>query len=373
MTFTLTCIAAELSRALQLVSQVAGRDKMLPILRAVRITAKSGSASISATNMDHGATATIAADGDGVIYVDASMISVKAGAIRPDKPVTISSEDGKTATMVQGRTRYTLPLLDGSAFPGDMTEAVKADPVHIAAGPLIRAFTVAPDAINPSLANTFDMGALCDMSDGRFRVVSTTGKMISVFEAEIPPLPVSVVMPVNAMATIKGMFSGAETLNISATDRAVSISADGLTYRTKLIEGKYVDWAPVTAKWLAAVPHTLTALGADVIDMLDRAAAIAEDKTKDGPALAARVVVSEGGLSVTARNRSGEDSADECECTATVPAEFLVSMSWLRKFIANIGAQRIRIRYSDQPNTPIVISPDEDGRDDYRIVMPMRA
>lgn len=374
-TFTLTCIAAELSRALQLVSQVAGRDKMLPILRAVRITAKSGSASISATNMDHGATATIAAEGDGVIYVDASMISVKAGAIRPDKPVTISSEDGKTAAMVQGRNRYTLPLLDGEAFPSVMTGSVNGPSVTMTAGPLLAALSVSPDAITPSSDRAIGMGALLDMSDGKFRVVAGNGQIFSVIEVDAPPLAVSdAIVPLGAIGSICGMFKEADSIDVVLTDDAMSIKADGLVYRTKLVEMKYPDWqAAVKRQAGDNLDGSAVLVASDVADTTKRASAIAEDSNKqNGTFIPIRIIIKDGELGMVTQNSRGEVGEDACACDGP-DGSFGVNAINLRKMVSNIGSMDVCIRYSTTANDqPIVIHASPSERENFRIVMPIR-
>lgn len=376
MTFQLTCMAGELARALSLATQVSGREKQIPILRAVRIAATKTACTIAATNNDHGMAVTIAAEGDGVVYVDASMIAPKSAVLRHDKPVTITGdEDGKNITVTQSRTRWKIPVLDGAdSFPTDMTKAVKGKSVKMTAGPFLHALSIAPDAIWPGIARTFDMGALLDMGDGKFRVISTNTKVFSVIELDAPALQVEqIIFPNDAMSAVRSLFKDADELEIVATADAMSISAERLIYRTKLVEGQFPDWRKAVEKQAgAALDGEAIASSTAIIETLDRAAAIAEDKNKDGAVLGVRVQIGDGEFSAKATNRTGEEGEDSCECPGS-EGLFGVSATHLRKMIGNLGSRDVRLTYSTtDPEKPVVVHAHPAERENYRLVMPMR-
>lgn len=374
MTFTLTCMAGELARALSLVSQVTGKEKQVPILKAVRIHVERGSASVSATNNDHGATVTFAAEGDGTAYIDAALIAPKSKVLRPGQPVEIVSKTGKTATIKQGVTEWKLPLLaDGDdTFPIAMTEPVPGDPISMTAGPLLRALAVAPDAIWAGVGKTADMGALLDMGEERFRVISTNGKVVlSVVEIDAPTLPATVVIPNGAMATLRSMFGEADELQIVANTAAMSASCDGVTYRTKLVEGHYPNWrGVVTTQAGPLLDGEATADTSAILETIDRAAAIAGIGGTD--VLAARIKIAGGEFSISTKNRNGEEGHDVCPCAGT-DGQFTIPVSFMRKMIANIGSKTVTLRYSTTDHEkPVAIHAVSADRDDYRLVMPMR-
>lgn len=372
MTFRLTCMAGELARALQLASQTAGREKQIPILRAVRIAVTKDGATISATNNDHGVTVSIAAEGEGTAYVDIGLILPKAQVMRPSQPVTLTSEDGKFIEMKQGRTGLKAPMLDGDAFPVDMTKAVDGKGITVAAGPLLHAFSVAPDAIWPGISQPMYMGALLDMEGGKFRVVATSGKVLSVMELDIPAFDRSIIIPNEAMAAIRSMFKDAETLEIVATESALSVSGNEVTYHTRLIEGRFPDWRRVVAG--ENIENIATIDPAEVLGAVIRASAVSEEKAKDGSFLAVWVNIDDGELLAKASSKIGEAGEDTCP-TDGPAGEFVVNSIHIRRMLGNIGASKATITYPTtyNPDVPVIIRAYPSERENYRAISQVRA
>lgn len=373
--FKLTCMAGELARALSLASQAAGREKQIPILRAVRIVVTKSGATISATNNDHGVAVTIAAEGEGTAHIDIGLILPKAQVMRGNQPVTLSSEDGKFLDMKQGRTSLRAPILDGDAFPVDMTKAVKGKPVTFTASTLLSALSMATDAIEPGLTRSVDMGALMDMGDGKFRIVAGTGKVFSVVELDLPALQVQeIILPHAAISSIGSLFREDDEMQVVATDNALSISTDSLTYRTKLVEDKYPEWRPILSRQAGDnLDGTATASRADLVDAIKRAAAIGEDSNKqNGTFIPIKAKIGGGEFVLTTKNSRGEEGEDACECDG-VNGVFGVNAIALKKMTDNLGSSSVRIRYSttDQ-NGPIVVHAHPSERDNYRVIMPVR-
>ena len=372
--FQLTCMAGELARALSLASQVSGREKQVPILRAVRIDASKKGATFSATNMDHGVRVNIAAEGSGTAYVETALIEPKAAALRSDQPVSIAADkDGKFITVTQGKTRWRVPILLGDGFPDSACSPISGNPVQVPSGPLFAAIDIAKEAINPGLANSYDMGALFDMQDG-FRIVSTTSKKFSIVQIDAPVLPVSFILPNSAMAVIGHMFRASDVLAIIATPDAITVTADDVMYKTKLIEQKYADWRKALAKQVVGLDGQCVISARELIETINRASMIAEDKTKDGAALGVRVHLAEGEFLASAKNRSNEEGSDACAFEGDA-GDFVVSALFLRQMVGTMSSDKIRIRFAPtDPEKPIAIYQEPAGAlDNFRIVMPMRA
>lgn len=375
MTFTLTCQAGDLARALTLAAQTAGKEKQIPILRAVRIDVSSTSATISATNNDHGVATRIAAEGEGIAHIDLSLILPKAQVMRQNQPVTITSEDGKFIEMKQGRTKLTAPVLDGDAFPVDMTKALDGSPVTLTAGPLLAALSVAPDAIDPGISRSVDMGALVDSADDKFRIVSGNGKVFMVTEIDLPAMAIKeFILPHAAISSICSLFRESDALQVVATENAVSISTDTLTYRTKLVEDRYPDWRAAVSRQAGDNLDAVAIVSrVEFVDAIKRAGAIGEDSNKqNGSFVPIRGHVGGGELTLTAKNSRGEEGEDAIACEGQ-EGSFGVNAIALKRMTENLGSGSVRIRYSSKdPSQPIVVHAEPNDRDNYRVIMPVR-
>lgn len=373
--FTLTCQAGDLARALTLAAQTAGKEKQIPILRAVRIDVSDKFAIISATNNDHGVATRIAAEGEGIAHIDLSLILPKAQVMRQNQPVTITSEDGKFIEMKQGRTKLTATVLDGDAFPVDMTKALDGSPVTLTAGPLLAALSVAPDAIDPGISRSVDMGALVDSADGRFRIVSGNGKVFMVTEIDLPAMEIKeFILPHAAISSICSLFRESDALQVVATENAVSISTDTLTYRTKLVEDRYPDWRAAVSRQAGDNLDAVAIVSrVEFVDAIKRAGAIGEDSNKqNGSFVPIRGHVGGGELTLTAKNSRGEEGEDAIACEGP-EGSFGVNAIALKRMTENLGSGSVRIRYSSKdPAQPIVVHAEPSDRDNYRVIMPVR-
>lgn len=376
MAFHLKCMAGEFARALSLVSQVSGKEKQVPILRAIKIEVGATAATLIATNTDHAARVDIAADGNGTAYIEAALLVGKAAALRQSQPVEITADDeGKFVSVVQGKTRWKVPLLDGSGFPSAFTTPGKGKKVEIQTAPLFHAFTVVREAITQGIAFSYDMGALLDMDDG-FRAVGTNGKVLAVVQLDAPALPVSIVVPNDAMTAMQALFRDADAIQVAATKDMLAVESDGIWYKTKLIEMPYPDWRRARDKASGELDGSATVALDEFVGTIDRAAAITETRTKDGAALAIKVSMADGEMSITSRNSQiGEEGADVCEYSGEHGGGFTTSGPNLKRMLTTMPGNAVRMAFhTSDPEKAAVLYAEPPGElDNYRIVMPMRA
>lgn len=376
MAFHLKCMAGELSRALSLVSLVSGKEKQVPILRAIKIEVREH-ADLTGTNKDHAARVTIAADGNGTVYIEAALITGKAATLRQSQPVEITGDDdGKFVTVSQGRTRWKVPTMDGSGFPDEFASPGDGKAVQLSTGPFFHALSVVRNAINTgSIAFAYDMGCYLDMTDG-FRVVALDGKMLALVQIDAHPLPASIVFPTDAMSAMQALFRDAETISVVANENTFSAIGDGIFYKTKLIEMPYPDWR-------RARDHAGSELdGSAIINIeefgatIDRAAAITETRTKDGAMLAIKVRLADGEMSFSTSNRGlGEEGSDACEYAGEHSGEFATSGPRLKKMLDTMPGQSVRMTFHQTAtDKAIMLHAEPPGpMENYRILMPMRA
>ena len=367
MTFNLTAQAGDFSRAIHLATAVAGSGKMVPILKACRIVVGKQGGTVSATNGDHGASISFPATGNGECFMDMALISAKASLLKPGQDVTVSGDkDGKFVTVSQGRTRWRVPLVDGDAFPETMTEAVTAKPVTVDRAALWGAISAAEACVDAGDNRIIGRGVYLDSSIG-FIAVAASGRALYGRVAGDTPLPVSVVVPNGSIGAMIGMFRSGATVDVSVTDQAMSVSADGVLYRTKLIEGTYVNWRAVAEMNRKGHDGQVTIPRQAAIDMVSRAAAISFVGAK-GSHLSVRITITADEVHALASNRDGEEGYDAIPATGD-PGTFAMGTDLLLNALSGLDGSDVTLRYSTKDDGPVVIGTD----DDFRLLMNMRA
>jgi len=368
--FTLTCMAAELARAVNLVTFVSGNSRQLAVLKSSMIEVGGGTATIAATDMDHSVRVSFAADGEGLVFIDTAALAQKSGALRPNSPVTISGDE-KSVTISQGKTKWKLPVIDGTAFPLEITKPIPGDAVQIDCAKFVNAMTAARVVVRDLNSGVINMGVYLDANDG-LRAVGGDTRGLSVVEISDATMPISVVVPTGSISAIFGIFRSAETLDIVVTENGMTVSADGVTYRTKLIEQAYVDWRRAQAANIKDLNGSVIMDAADLIGVVKRATAIAEDKSKDGTSVAVRLVFSGGECCATAKNRNGEEGVDYCPAEGD-DASCMVTAGFLLDIAGSFTSERLKISMNTQTEGAIKIEPYPTTEfENVRILMPRR-
>lgn len=370
MTFTLTCIAAELKAAIDTAVTVTSSGVKVPILKAVRIEVSKGKATVIATNTDHAIRAVLACEGKGIVHLDTAALHQKASALRQDQPVTITG-DGKAVTVVQGRTRYKLPELNGDGFPFEFANPDTGTPVAVPRDQFISACTAAHRIVNPKDNRIIARGVYLDMRDG-FHVIAAATQALTVIQIDAPPLPLSLILPSDAIRAIGSIFPDGGVLNVIANEQSMTVVGEFVTYKTKLVEGAYADWRVARDMQTRGLECGASVQSTELVAALNRATAIAEDIGKAGAMIAIRATIADGELTIKARNNAGEDGEDACAADGD-PGTFGVTARNLQTAIDTLPSAGLRIEYIKDGDGPIRITAVPPGAmDNYRVLMPVR-
>lgn len=376
MTFTLTCMAAELARAVSLATQVSGNSKQLNILKSCMIEVRDGQAVIAATDMDHAVRVTLAGEGNGTVFIDTAMLAQKSAALRPNQPVTISGDDSASVMMVQGKTKWKIPLINEAEhkqFPHEITQPVVGDAVDIGAAVFIGAMSAAKAIVREGSASPINMGVFLDTADG-FRAIGADTRGLFMVKMENDPIAVSIIVPNNSISVIGNIFRAADVLAIVATPDAMSVAADGVMYRTKLVDQAYADWRRAYDVQTKSLTASVILDAADLSEAVRRATAIGEEKGKDGTSLAVRLTFADGECAASAKNRNGEEGVDYCLADGD-DGSSMVNAGVLLDAIGSFNAERLMIRFNPDTDALSAIQLEPyplAERQNVRVVMPRR-
>lgn len=371
MMFKLSCMAGELARALAVANQVTDHGVKVPVLKATAISFGPDGAEFAATNTDHSIRVTIAAEGEGSVLIETALLTSKANALRPAQPVTISG-DGRFLTIVQGKTRYKVPIMDPKGFPVEFTRPIPGEPVEIKAEPFFAAMNAAASTIVPDSSHTIGSGVFLDMTDG-FRVIALQKKGAAVIQVDSSPLPNDLIMPLVTIRTAAAIFRDSALLDVVVNEDGICISDDGVMYRSKLIEGDFPNWRKIAAVHLGKVNRSVTFDKDELTASITRAGAIAEDRSKDTAFTAMRLAIGGGECEIFAGNRLGEEGLDVCPVDGDAEGILGLAIAPMTNILNTITAARIKLSFvADDAEAGMLIHPEPPtALDDYRIVMPM--
>lgn len=375
MKFELNCMATDLKQALAIAATVTDSGVKVPVLKCVRIEVADGTATFIATNTDHAMRSKTGADGEGIIHADIALLAQKAAALRQDKPVRIVGEtDDMFVTVTQDKTRWRLPLIYGDGFPYEFTNAIPGEPVSIRRDALFAAISAVQAIINPlDPHSTIGKGVYLDMSQS-FHVVGCARRGLSVVEIDQPKLPVSIIIPTDAIRAITQIFRDPDILDIVATADGITVSAGSVMYKSKLIEGQYVDWRVARDVQSKGLDANAIVYIEHFTDAITRATAIAEDKMKGGTIDGTRFTFADNECAISIKNKSGEEGFDTCEYEGD-SGNFGVSASLISSAIASLFGTKVSLQFRSEPGNDvgaIIVRPEPPStKDNYRVVMGM--
>lgn len=380
MTFKLHCMANQLASVLDAANTVTDHGVKVPILKAIRIEVSNGQGEFISTNTDQTVRSVIAADGEGVIHLDTAALATKVKALRPNAPVSIEG-DASAVHIVQGRTRWKLPALVNTGFDFQAA-ASRIDGVEmpISFDALSSALRAAQPAFLVSQTHYHLQGASLEWVGGKMCVVGTDTHMLHAIQiAGQWPVRDGILLPPEGVAALSRLYAPGTDLKMIVGTTSVSLDDGETLFRSKMIDGKFPDWRRIVPKPAGSVSVDAAAF----IEALARVSAIREDEGKTSRFVQVRMVIGDSEITMTTKNRDGEEGADYCECQRMDgEGEYglTVSASMLLTSLRSMGqVDTLRLEFGDQrPHDedrppPIVVHRLASDVEDFRLVTALRA
>jgi len=346
----ISILGRDLQRAMSVVMAVGTNSINSPILQATEIRASGGSATFTAYG-GQSARVTVPADGDGVAYVTTLALAAKVKTLRQTEAAEISISDA-TVSVRQGMSRWTLPALVGDGFPE--WRGVDGDPTEVGED-FFAALKIADGAAPAGDSRPALNGVLIDAGC----VVATDGCYLA-----LEPVAIKSrigILPKQSVGAINGLFNEAQ---MRADDRAIMFTADGIEFRTTMIETPYLDYRrAIPAKFDG---HNLVT-AADMEAAVSRAAAV----TISGKsALSVNLDAADGGIALTTDNKNGESGEDFVASKSDGdPIRTAMATRFLLAALRSMPADEIQI---DHISGSLIKIHHPDRPDAFRIVMAMR-
>lgn len=357
-----------LLKPLQQVIGVVERRQTLPILGNVLLKASDKELSITATDLEIEMVShtTLNKSSDlGETTLPARKFVDICKALPNDAMLTIKVE-GERATIRSGKSRFVLSTLPASEFPNiDAFDPLLA--FEIPQNQLKRLIDKTHFAMAQQDVRYYLNGLLFEFSDNLIRVVATDGHRLALGDAEIltgvGELQ-QVIVPRKAVLELSRLLENSdETVTIELGGNHLRLETAGLSFITKLIDGRFPDYQRVVPQ---GGDKIVIADRNQIHQALSRASILSNEKYRS-----VRFSISSGSLQVMANNPEQEEAEEEISVDYDGPSlEIGFNASYVLDALNAIDGDKVQLELTDQNSCCLIRSPaSEDAR---YVVMPMR-
>lgn len=348
------------------VERFSGRHVSLPILSHTLLTAKRGTLTLRATNLDMGIEYTIPVkvDQEGVCAVPAAVFSSFIANLRGAKSVVLKLEDGRLRVSSGGAQAdiHTASAEDFPTIPKAEGPAFGLDPKVLVQGFRSVVYAGAVGNLKPELSSAYlyhDDEELVFAATDSFRLAEKRIPLKKRAHAFQP-----VLIPVrNAAELVKLLDEEKDEVRVSVGKGQLSVEADSFYVTSRLVEGSFPDYRQIIPKEFST---EAIALREDVVGAL-KLTTLFSDRFNQ---LRLRIDPQKKVFELIARN------GDVGESTENIPAALTGSMiesSFNHRYVSDclfaVGADSITFRFSGE-NRPLLIGGVGDPSFRY-LVMPM--
>ena len=362
---------AKLLGALQAVCGIVERRHTLPVLANVLIRKSGPSIALTTSDLDIEVGHQVELGGDAGEFattVSARKLIDILKAMPPDQLVTLTAEPGRLR-LQGGRSRFTLHTLPAEQFPL-VARAPHATTLRLPQHVLKSLVDQVSFAMAAHDIRYFLNGVLFN-TDGRLvRLVATDGNRLALAEATVDTeLPAQqVILPRKAVHELQRHLlddqgDGSASVEIRLAPAQASFELNGISFITKLIEGRYPDFNRAIPK---ANPHAVTLGRAALLECLQRASLMTSDKFRG-----IRLSLAPGALRIVSSNAEREEADEDIDVDyGGAPLEIGFNVTYLTEVLGETDAEMVTMALQDAASAVLFTFPE---RSDFKyVVSPMR-
>lgn len=338
----------------------------LPILGHLHLSAEGDHLQIIGTDLEVElrATSPVTVAEEGQVTVPARKFLDIIRSLPESAPIQLSQE-GERIQILSGRSRFHLAGLAPDDFPrleiGDHQNEVSL-PQEALKGLLERtSFAMARDDVRYYLN-----GILLEWTGTNLRAVATDGHRLALMDREVAEAPeeIHVILPRKGVQELERLLGDSEeTIEVTFTPSHVRFQLPGITFATKLIEGRFPDYRRVIPE---ANGHQVVIDRATFQQALRRTAILANRKTHG-----IRVAVREGALELSAENPDQEEATEEVAADFSGDSiEIGFNVDYLQQAIGALPDDQVLLHLWDSQSSCLIL-PAAQTTPKY-VIMPMR-
>ena len=360
------CSKEELLAGLNPAASVVESRQTLPILGHLHLRAADGEVALTGTDLEVELQATVSAQvaENGEATVPARKFLDIVRTLPEEEGVEVALEDGRIQ-VVAGRGRFHLAGLAPEDFPRLELEAYQQE-VELPQGALKSLLERTGFAMARDDVRYYLNGILLEWTGPSLRAVATDGHRLALMDREVSAAPeeMRVILPRKGVQELERLLGESEEpVSLGFTSNHVRFRLPGLTFTSKLIEGRFPDYRRVIPE---ADGNRLEADRRGLLQALRRIAILANRKTH-GIRLSCREDV----LELSAENPDQEQASEEIPVTYDGPAvEIGFNVEYLQQATAALPSDQVRIHLWDAQSSCLIVPP-EDPTIKY-VIMPMR-
>lgn len=359
----LTLNTKTLATALSKAQSVVESRNTIPILANVLLQVTDDALTIEGTDLDSSLCVTVkdvAVSQAGDTTVNAKMFSDIIRKL-PDGDCTVEASD-KELVVKAGRSRFKLGVLPSIDWPV-LTYQEPVASFEMAGLELKQAFDGLSFAMSQEETRYYLCGIYAHSHEGRLRFVATDGHRLSRSDTvqHDMPLEKGIIIPRKAVIEASKLFADSVTVTVSYSDKSIVFESDGVTLRTKLIDGTFPEYQRVIPQ---SNTMKMTVTASALKPMIDRVSAVSDGKTR-----AVKLEWKEG--TVTATVSQDQNTASDSVDADTSAGEIKVGVN-SRYLVDALSQFDGDVEFAfDDPMTPILLS-DGKNEDYLTLIMPMR-
>lgn len=365
----LTISKEMLLKPLQVVSGVVERRQTLPILSNVLMSVSHNFLKLVATDLEVELVTETALDKGGAEEGEVTIAARKLLDIcraLPEGTVLDISENKGKVQLKAGKSRFSLSTLPVDEFPKvqKLNENIR---ITLIASVLKNLIDKTYFAMAQQDVRYYLNGILFEIELERLRGVATDGHRLSVCDGIVQSNSnnlMQVILPRKGVLELQRLLTEPDgEVTIIFSENHVRMEFEGITYTSKLIDGKFPDYERV-------VPQNTTkkVIASRLIlkDALHRASILSNEKYRG-----VRLRIIRGSLIASTSNPELEEAEEHVDVDYTgEDFEIGFNVTYIIDALAAISCDEIELLFTDG-NSSCLIQP-RDGKDCRHVIMPMR-
>jgi len=345
---------------------VVERRQTMPILSNVLIGVEGGRLRVTATDLEVEmvADAEVEAESGGDVTVPGRKLHEIFRALPEGAKVEVALA-GERLTVKAGRSRFTLSTLRAADFP--TVEEIAAKQKLTVTQKDLRAligkthFSMAQQDVRYYLN-----GLLLETERKTLRAVATDGHRLALSELELGTPAArdeQVIVPRKGVLELNRLLDGDGEVSIALGTNHVRVEIDGIRLTSKLIDGRFPEYARVIPN---QPRNVITANQALLREALQRTAILSNEKYRG-----VRLELSQNTVVLQANNPEQEEAVETLEVDYTGEAmEIGFNVNYLLDALAAVESEQVELGVTDANSSCLIREPGVD-RTKF-VVMPMR-
>jgi DNA polymerase-3 subunit beta len=330
----------------------ASRRATIPIMGSLRLTTADDKLRFTGCDLDMEASVEIEAEvtAPGDVALDADRLYGALSNLPSGAEVALSLDQKTQRVAIQcGRARFQIPAEKGSDFPA-FSGVTGAAGFDLASADLLRLLDATEFAVSRDQSRPYITGVHFHAHEESLRAVATNGALLSLASATGDVGAISQTLPLKAVALLREVAKGGETVFVRQGDALFAAQAGPLRMATKVIDQAFPDYQRIIPDPPAACDLPREALARAVA----RSLAVTDAKVPG-----ARIELVDGEARVSARGERGEEMCDAFDAAVTDPFSALFNARYLHELISRFEGEALTLRYSDD-RSPVIFSSDAD-------------